>query len=62
MPCFYCSMILFNEWTIIRMPLSDGTGGQNAMTTLTFKACLESLLIEPEPPSLTPDPWYISLS
>jgi len=33
-----------------KMMLSDGTGGQSEMTMLTFKACLESHRIRPEPP------------
>jgi len=50
MLCFYYSLTLFNEWVIVRMLLSHGTGGQSGMTMLTFKACLEPPLIRPEPP------------
>jgi len=50
MLCFYYSLTLSSEWVIARMLLSDGTGGQSGMTMLTFKACLESVRIRPEPP------------
>jgi len=49
MLCFYYSPVLPGEWTVARMLLSDGTGGQSAMAMLTFKARLESILIEPPP-------------
>ena len=44
MLCFYYSLVLYNEWIILRVMLSDGTERQSTMTTLTFKVQLESLL------------------
>ena len=52
MLCFYYSLVLYNEWIIVRAILSDGTERQSAMTMLTFKVQLESLLIrQPKPPT-----------
>ena len=52
MLCFYYSLVLYNEWIIVRAILSDGTERQSAMTMLTFKVQLESLLIrQSEPPT-----------
>ena len=42
MPCFYYSLILYNEWIIVRAMLSDGTERQSVMTVLTFKIQVES--------------------
>jgi len=50
MLCFYYSLALSSERVIARVLLSDGICGQGAMTILTFKACLESILTRPEPP------------
>ena len=48
----YYSMVLYNEWIIIRAMLSDGTESQSAMTMLTFKMQLElHLMHEPKPPT-----------
>ena len=50
MLCFYYSLVLYNEWIIVRAMLSDGTERQSAMTMLTFKVQLESLLIRQSKP------------
>ncbi len=51
MLCFYHSLVLYNEWIIVRALLSDGTERQSVMTMLTFKVQLESLPIrQPKPP------------
>ena len=42
MLCFYYSLVLYNEWIIIRAMFSDGTERQSVMTMLTFKMQLES--------------------
>ena len=52
MLCFYYSLVLYNEWIILRVMLSDGTERQSTMTTLTFKVQLESLLrCQSKPPT-----------
>ena len=52
MLCFYYSLVLYNEWIILRAMLSDGTERQSTMTTLTFKVQLElHLMREPKPPT-----------
>ena len=51
MLCFYYSLVLYNEWIVVRAILSDGTERQSAMTMLTFKVQLESLLCQPKPPT-----------
>ena len=52
MLCFYYSLILYNEWIIVRAMISDGTERQSAMTMLTFKIQVEShLMREPKPPT-----------
>ena len=50
MLCFYYSLVLYNEWIIVRVMLSDGTERQSAMTMLTFKVQLKSLLIRQSKP------------
>ena len=50
MLCFYYSMVLFNEWIIIRALLSEGPGVQNVMTMLVFKECMGIYIREPKPP------------
>ena len=40
MLCFYYSLVLYNEWIIVRIMLSDGTERQSTMTMLTFKVQL----------------------
>ena len=50
MLCFYYSLVLYNEWIIVRAILSDGTERQSVMTMLTFKVQLESLLIRQSKP------------
>ena len=50
MLCFYYSLVLYNEWIIVGAIISDGTERQNAMTMLTFKVQLESLLIRQSKP------------
>ena len=50
MLCFYYSLVLYNEWIIVMVMLSDGTERQSAMTMLTFKVQLESLLIRQSKP------------
>ena len=50
MLCFYYSPVLYNEWIIVRAMLSDGTERQSAMTMLTFKVQLKSLLIRQSKP------------
>ena len=50
MLCFYYSMVLFNEWIIIRALLSEGPGVQNVMTMLAFKECMGIYIREPKPP------------
>ena len=50
--CFYYSLVLYNEWIIVRAMLSDGTERQSVMTMLTFKIQVESHLVrEPKPPT-----------
>ena len=50
MLCFYYSLVLYNEWIIVRAMLSDGTERQSVMTMLTFKIQVESHLVrEPKP-------------
>ena len=50
MLCFYYSLVLYNEWIIVRAMLSDGTERQSAMTMLTFKIQVEAhLMREPKP-------------
>ena len=52
MPCFYYSLILYNEWIIVRAVLFDGTERQNVMTVLIFKVQLEShMMHEPKLPT-----------
>ena len=52
MLCFYYSLVLYNEWIIVRAILSDGTERQSVMTMLTFKIQVESHLVrEPKPPT-----------
>ena len=52
MLCFYYSLVLYNEWIIVRAMLSDDTERQSVMTMLTFKVQLESILIrQPKPPT-----------
>ena len=52
MLCFYYSLILYNEWIILRAMLSDGTERQSVMTVLTFKIQVESHLArKSEPPA-----------
>ena len=49
---FYYSLVLYNEWIIVRAMLSDGTERQSVMTMLTFKIQVESHLVrEPKPPT-----------
>ncbi len=50
MLCFYYSLVLYNEWVIVRAMLSDGTERQSAMTMLTFRVQLESLPIRQSKP------------
>ena len=51
MPCFYYSLVLYNEWIIVRAMLSDGMKG-SVMTMLTFKIQVESHLVrEPKLPT-----------
>ena len=45
MLCFYYSLVLYNEWTIVRAMLSDGTESQSVMTMLAFKIRVESHLV-----------------
>ena len=50
--CFYYSLILYNEWIIVRVMISNGTERQSAMTLLVFKIQVEShLMREPKPPT-----------
>ena len=35
--CFYYSLILYNEWIVVRAMLSDGTESQSVMTMRIFK-------------------------
>ena len=50
MPCFYYSLVLYNEWIIIvRAILFDGTESRSVITMLPFKMQLElHLLREPK--------------
>ena len=50
MLCFYYSLALYNERIIVKAILSDGTERQSAMTMLTFKVQLDSLLIRQSKP------------
>ena len=51
MLCFYYSLVLYNEWIIVRAMLSDGMKG-SVMTMLTFKIQVESHLVrEPKLPT-----------
>ena len=52
MLCFYYSLVLYNEWVIVRAMLSDGTERQSVMTMLTFKVQLESLPIRQSKPPI----------
>ena len=48
----YYSLILYNEWIIIRAVISDGTERQSAMTMLTFKIQVKShMMRELKPPT-----------
>ena len=47
---FYYSPVLYNEWIIIRVMLSEDTERQSAVTMLTFKVQLESLPIRQSKP------------
>ena len=52
MPCFYYSLILYNEWIIVRAMLFDGTERQGIITMIIFKVQLEShLMCKPKPPT-----------
>ena len=52
MLCFYYSIVLYNEWIIVRAMLSDGTERQSAMTVLVFKVRLElHMVCESKPPT-----------
>ena len=51
MLCFYYALVAYNEWVILRMLCSDGSGRQSALTQLVFKSGMETMLIqEPKPP------------
>ena len=63
MLCFYYSLVLYNEWIIVRAMISDGTERQSVMTMLTFKVQLEINSHTPvQTAHLISDLGYISLS
>ena len=45
MLCFYYSLVLYNEWIIVRVMISDGTERPSTMIMLTCKIQAESRLI-----------------
>ena len=51
MMCFYYSLLVFNEWIILRIMLSRPRDRQSPMTMLVFKEMVDSFQIrEPKPP------------
>ena len=50
MLCFYYSLILYNEWIIIRAILCDDTASQSIMTMLVFKVQMDFELIRQSKP------------
>lgn len=47
MPCFYCSLLLYNKWVIVRITLCDGAGRRVVMTMSAFMTRIWKAVHEP---------------